>query len=92
VAKFAVFTAGAEGGALLLVLIGALASVIAAVFYIRVIVVMFFTEPPIQAPVVAIPSAFTSVAIAVGVAASVLLGVIPQPMLELAQQASIFIR
>jgi NADH-quinone oxidoreductase subunit N len=53
---------------------------------------MFFTEPPIQAPVVAIPSAFTSVAIAVGVAASVLLGVIPQPMLELAQQASIFIR
>jgi len=92
VAKFAVFTAGAEGGALLLVLIGALASVIAAVFYIRLIVVMFFTEPPRQAPVVAIPSAFTAVAIAIGAAASVLLGVIPQPMLELAQQASVFIR
>lgn len=92
VAKFAVFSAGAAGGALPLVVVGALASVVAAVFYVRIIVVMFFTEPPRQAPVVAIPSAFTTIAIAVGVASAVLLGVFPQPVLELAAQASQFIR
>ncbi len=92
VAKFAVFSAGAAGGALPLVIVGALASVVAAVFYVRIIVVMFFTEPPRQSPVVAIPSAFTAVAIAIGVAAAVLLGIVPQPVLELAGQASLFIR
>ncbi|MFE7114259.1 NADH-quinone oxidoreductase subunit NuoN, partial [Streptomyces sp. NPDC057654] len=64
--KFAVFKAAAEGGAGALVVIGVLSSAIAAFFYIRVIVLMFFSEPTPEGPTVAVPSALTSAAIAVG--------------------------
>ncbi|MFS0705919.1 NADH-quinone oxidoreductase subunit NuoN [Cellulomonas sp. 179-A 9B4 NHS] len=43
--KFAVFTAAVEGGAWPLALVGVLSSVAAAFFYVRIIVLMFFTEP-----------------------------------------------
>lgn len=46
IAKFAVFSAAIDGGAVWLVVIGVLASAIAASFYVRVIVVMFFRETP----------------------------------------------
>lgn len=42
--KFAVFSAGIEGGATPVVIVGVFASAIAAFFYVRVIVLMFFTE------------------------------------------------
>ncbi|MCC2316241.1 NADH-quinone oxidoreductase subunit NuoN [Cellulomonas xiejunii] len=44
VGKFAVFSAAVEGGAWPLALIGVLASAAAAFFYVRIIVLMFFTE------------------------------------------------
>jgi NADH-quinone oxidoreductase subunit N len=43
--KFAVFSAAIEGGAWPLALIGVLSSSAAAFFYVRIIVLMFFTEP-----------------------------------------------
>ncbi len=43
--KFAVFTAAVEGGAWPLALVGVLSSVAAAFFYVRIIVLMFFTDP-----------------------------------------------
>ncbi|HEY0215866.1 MAG TPA: NADH-quinone oxidoreductase subunit NuoN, partial [Cellulomonas sp.] len=43
--KFAVFTAAVEGGAWPLALVGVLASAAAAFFYVRLIVLMFFTAP-----------------------------------------------
>ena len=43
--KFAVFQAAIAGGALPLVIVGVIASAIAAFFYVRVIVLMFFSEP-----------------------------------------------
>ena len=43
--KFAVFTAGIAGGATPVVIVGVVASAVAAFFYIRVIVLMFFNEP-----------------------------------------------
>jgi len=90
--KFAVFKAAAEGGALPLVIIGVISSAIAAFFYIRVIVLMFFSEPQPGAPSVAIPSLLTSSAIAVGVAVTLVLGVAPQYFLDLAGKASVFVR
>lgn len=45
VGKFAVFSAAVEGGAWQLALVGVLASAAAAFFYVRIIVLMFFTEP-----------------------------------------------
>ena len=43
--KFSVFSAAVEGGAWPLALIGVLASSAAVFFYVRIIVLMFFTEP-----------------------------------------------
>jgi NADH-quinone oxidoreductase subunit N len=86
--KWAVFSAAWEGGAWPLVVIGVLASVVAAFFYVRVIVVMFFSTPAAEGPTIAVPSVFTSVAVAVGVAATVVLGLMPQPLFELATRAA----
>ncbi|MCY0916804.1 MULTISPECIES: NADH-quinone oxidoreductase subunit NuoN [unclassified Streptomyces] len=90
--KFAVFKAAAEGGAGVLVVVGVLSSAIAAFFYIRVIVLMFFSEPKADGPTVAVPSPLTMTTIAVGVAVTVVLGVAPQYFLDLAGQASTFVR
>ncbi|GAA1881496.1 NADH-quinone oxidoreductase subunit NuoN [Streptantibioticus ferralitis] len=90
--KFAVFKAAAQGGAVPLVIIGVISSAIAAFFYIRVIVLMFFSEPQPGGPSVAVPSALTSTAIAAGVAVTLALGVAPQYFLDLAGKASVFVR
>lgn len=43
--KFSVFSAAVEGGAWPLALIGVIASSVAVFFYVRIIVLMFFTQP-----------------------------------------------
>ncbi|MCM2420978.1 NADH-quinone oxidoreductase subunit NuoN [Streptomyces sp. RKAG293] len=90
--KFAVFKAAAQGGAMPLVIVGVLSSAIAAFFYIRVIVLMFFSEPKPDGPTVAVPSAWTSTAIGIGVAVTLVLGVMPQYFLDLADKAGVFVR
>ncbi|WP_055526902.1 NADH-quinone oxidoreductase subunit NuoN [Streptomyces graminilatus] len=90
--KFAVFKAAAEGGAGALVVVGVISSAIAAFFYIRVIVLMFFSEPRPDGPTVAVPSPLTMTAIGVGVAVTLVLGVAPQYFLDLANQAGVFVR
>jgi NADH-quinone oxidoreductase subunit N len=90
--KFAVFSAAVDGGAAPLVVVGVVTSAIAAFFYVRVIVLMFFSEPAADGPTVAVPSAFTAVAVALGCAVTLVLGVLPQPLLDLAQQATPFVR
>ena len=91
-AKFAVFKAATEGGATALVVVGVVASAVTAFFYARVIVLMFFTEPAPDGPTVAVPSAFTASVLALGLAVTVVLGVLPQPVLDLADQAALFVR
>ncbi|MEU9602940.1 NADH-quinone oxidoreductase subunit NuoN [Streptomyces sp. NPDC017979] len=90
--KFAVFKAAAEGGAGALVVVGVISSAIAAFFYIRVIVLMFFSEPKADGPTVAVPSAMTMTAIGLGVVVTLVLGVAPQYFLDLASQAGVFVR
>ena len=92
VSKFAVFQAAIEGGAVPLVLVGVVSSAIAAFFYVRVIVLMFFSEPQSDAPTIVVPSMFTAAAIAVGVVVTVVLGILPQGALDLADQAAVFFR
>jgi NADH-quinone oxidoreductase subunit N len=91
--KFVVFQAAIGGGATPLVIVGVLSSAIAAFFYVRVIVLMFFSEPAEDAPTVVIAPA-TATAVAVGLAATVVLGVIPGPALHLAHSAAsqLFVR
>jgi NADH-quinone oxidoreductase subunit N len=92
VSKFAVFKAAGEGGAIPLVIVGVMASAIAAYFYVRVIVLMFFVEPPEDAPTVETPSSLTIAAITVTAAVTLALGALPQPLLDLANHASQFLR
>ncbi len=91
ISKFAVFTAAAGGGAIPLVVIGVVASAIAVYFYVRVIMLMFFTEPPDDAPDVLPPGSMTLVTIALCLSITFVLGTFPQPVLDLADAASRFL-
>ncbi|MEU4408377.1 NADH-quinone oxidoreductase subunit NuoN [Streptosporangium sp. NPDC023963] len=92
--KYAVFSAAVAGDALPLVVVGVVSSAIAAFFYVRVIVLMFFSEPAADGPSIAAPTVGTSAVVALAAAATVVLGVFPQPVLDLADQAAsaLFIR
>lgn len=90
--KWAVFTAAWTGGAWPLVVVAVLCSLVAAFFYVRVIVLMFFSDPATEGPDVAIPGWQTTVAVALGLAATIVLGLIPGPVLDLAARAGEFIR
>jgi NADH-quinone oxidoreductase subunit N len=90
--KWAVFTSALSGGAWPLVVVAVLMSVVAAFFYLRVIVLMYFSEPVGAGPTVTMPSVLTTIVIAVGFAATVALGVVPGPVLDLAAAAGEFIR
>ena len=91
-AKFAVFTAAVDGGATPLVIVAVVASAIAAFFYARVIVLMFFSPVTHSTADVVIPSAFTVVAVAVCTAVTLLVGVVPQPIIDAVIHAGLFVR
>ncbi|MFB9967677.1 NADH-quinone oxidoreductase subunit NuoN [Sinosporangium siamense] len=92
--KYAVFSAAVAGGVLPLVIVGVVTSAIAAFFYVRVIVLMFFSDPAADGPSVAAPTIGTATVVAVAAAATVVLGVFPEPMLDLANKAAatLFVR
>ncbi|WP_344306699.1 NADH-quinone oxidoreductase subunit NuoN [Fodinicola feengrottensis] len=90
--KFAVFSAAAGGGAVPLVILGVLASAVIAFPYLRVVVLMYGSEPAADAPTVTVPGGFTSASLTLGALATLLLGVAPQPLLDLASQAATFVR
>jgi NADH-quinone oxidoreductase subunit N len=81
-AKFAVFAAALSDGMAPLVVIALVASAIAAFFYIRVIVLMYFSEPAPDGPTVTVPGAFTTAAITLGVLITLLLGIVPTLALD----------
>jgi len=90
--KWAVFTSAVAGGAWPLVVVAVLLSVVAAFFYIRVIVLMYFSDAVGEGPTVVMPSILTTVVIAVAFAATAALGIVPGPVLDLAATAGQFVR
>ncbi len=88
IGKFAVFSAAIASGETALVIVGVLSSAIAAFFYVRVIVLMFFSDPMPDGPEVVVPNVFTGTAVGLGVAATVVFGIVPQPLLSLASHAA----
>jgi NADH-quinone oxidoreductase subunit N len=91
IGKMAVFSTALNGGFWPLVVIAVMASAVAAYFYARVIVLMFFTEPVGEGPHVASPSPLTTVVIGAAALVTLLLGLIPGPALEFAQHAGLFV-
>jgi NADH-quinone oxidoreductase subunit N len=87
IGKFIVFKA-AWHSAGPLVVIALVTSAVAAFFYLRIVVMMFFAEPAEDGPTVTIPSPLSTIAITVGTAATLVLGVFPQPLLDLADKAA----
>ncbi|MGH3737065.1 MAG: NADH-quinone oxidoreductase subunit NuoN [Micromonosporaceae bacterium] len=88
--KFAVFSAALGAGQLALVIVGVLTSAVIAFPYLRVVVLMYLSEPAEDTPTVSVPGTLTAAALAIGVLATLLLGVAPTPILDLAAQASTF--
>ncbi len=89
--KFAVFAAAIDGGATPLVIVGVVTSAILAFPYLRVIVLMYLSEPAETGPSVIVPGGFTSASVTFGVLATLVLGIAPQPILQLASNAARFV-
>ncbi|WP_249523241.1 NADH-quinone oxidoreductase subunit NuoN [Modestobacter marinus] len=89
--KFAVFRAAIEAGAWPLALVALVASAIAAFFYLRVVVLMYFSDPAPDGPTVGVPGMPTTIVLAVTAAATLVLGVLPGAVLELAESAAVFV-
>jgi proton-translocating NADH-quinone oxidoreductase chain N len=88
IGKFAVFQAAIASGETALVIVGVLSSAIAAFFYVRIIVLMFFSDPVPDGPEVVVPNVFSGTAVAIGVASTLVLGIVPEPVLSLASHAA----
>lgn len=93
-AKFAVFEPALRSGSTgtVLVVIGLLASAVTVYVYMRIIVLMYFTDAQSDVVAVVTPSAMTTIAITFGAALTLVLGVWPSELLQLSTSASLFLR
>ncbi len=94
VGKWAVFAVALSAGAWPVVLVAIATSIISVYFYVRLILVMFFSEADDEsAQAQGRPaSLFTTVTVFVCAVATLVLGVVPGPVLDLAARAGDFIR
>ena len=92
IAKLGVFRSAVEAGQTPLVVVAVVSSVIAAFFYIRVIVTMFMEDEPaeVAASGELVATTGMSAGLALTAAAVVVLGVIPGTLIELARSAASF--
>jgi NADH-quinone oxidoreductase subunit N len=92
VGKFAIFSAAYKSGNISLVVVGVLASAIAAFFYIRVIIMIFFTDPVNNSVSVIIPSIKSKVSIVASMIISIALGIAPSLVLTTASNFANFVK
>lgn len=90
--KFAVFGAALGAHQTWLVIFGVISSIILAFPYLRVVVMMWLSEPGESTPTVSIPGALSSASLAAGALVTLLLGVAPAPLLDLTAKAAEFVR
>ena len=90
-AKFYVFSAAVKANLIWLTLIGVLNSAIGAYYYLRIIVVMYMREARRPVPVSRIPIGL-GLALAVSIAATLYLGILPDRILQYAQQSAAELR
>jgi NADH-quinone oxidoreductase subunit N len=90
--KFWVFGAALDAGQTWLVIAGVVTSMILAFPYLRVVVMMWLSEPGESTPGVTMPGGLTAAALAIGVVATLALGVAPTPLLDLTTSAAEFVR
>ena len=93
IGKWAVFSVALSAGAWPVVVVAIASSIVAVFFYVRFILLMFFTDRETEgAAAVTTPSPLTSGVIAVSAVVTLVLGIVPGPVLDLVQDAGSFIR
>jgi NADH-quinone oxidoreductase subunit N len=92
IGKFSIFSAAYESGNSAILIAGVLSSAIAAFFYIRVIVLMFFKDPVEDGASVVIPSALTTTTIAISATITLVLGIFPSPLINFIASTAVFLR
>ena len=92
IGKFSIFSAAYESGSTAVLIAGVLSSAIAAFFYIRVIVLMFFKDPVEDGTSVLIPSGLTTTTIAITSVITLVLGIYPAPLINFIASSAFFIR
>ena len=85
-AKFYVFSAALQSNLVGLVIVGVLNSGVAAYYYLRIIVVMYMREPREEVPVTPIPAGL-GFALALSLALTIYLGILPNRVLEYASRS-----
>ncbi|WP_025272562.1 NADH-quinone oxidoreductase subunit NuoN [Haloglycomyces albus] len=90
-AKFGLFAAGVSAGEMTLVIVGIVSSAILAFPYLRIVVLIWLNEPAPDAPHISMPSPMAGSVVAMGVMATLLLGVAPGLLIDLADGAGQFI-
>lgn len=88
IGKFLLFGAGLQTDAVWLVVAAVISSAATAFFYFRVIVLMFFREPDEEEVLLVRSTGPVAAVIIVAAALTILLGVLPQAVLDLASQAA----
>jgi NADH-quinone oxidoreductase subunit N len=86
IAKFYVFSAALQSNLVGLVILGVLNSAVASYYYLRLIVVMYMREPRDEVPVSSVPAGIGA-ALAVSLAATIYLGILPGRVLDYAGRA-----
>ncbi|CAB4753896.1 unannotated protein [freshwater metagenome] len=92
VGKFAIFSAAYESGNIYLVVAGVLSSAIAVFFYLRLILMLFFADATSGSVSVVIPSLLTRIAISICAIATLVLGLAPSLLFDVAQNFAYFLR
>jgi NADH-quinone oxidoreductase subunit N len=92
VGKFAIFSAAYESGNIYLVVAGVLSSAIAVFFYLRLILMLFFAGETNGSVSVVIPSILTRIAISICAIATLVLGLTPSLLFDIAQNFAYFLR
>jgi len=87
-AKFYVFSAALRANLVWLTLIGVVNSAIGAYYYLRIIVVMYMREARREVPVTPIPLGL-GLALAISLVATIYLGILPNRVLDYAQQSAL---
>ena len=92
VGKFTIFSAAYESGNIYLVVAGVLSSAIAVFFYLRIILMLFFADATNDSVSVIIPSLLTRISITISALVTIILGLAPSLLLDVAQNFAYFLR
>ena len=92
VGKFSIFSAAYESGNIYLVVAGVLSSAIAVFFYLRVILMLFFADSTNDSVLVVIPSILTRISISICALITIVLGIAPSILFDIAQDFAYFLR